>query len=81
MINLQNVFNTEVEANEAQEYDFGKHMEFYADNNGYDELTSKWAGVKQRITDNKYFYAVCPCSDVTYTTEAFDSSWVPEEEE
>lgn len=78
---IYNVFNTEAEAIEAQEYDFKKFMEVYSDRNGYDHSTSNWSIPCQRITDNKWVYLACPQSDAVYTQEEFDESWFESDEE
>jgi len=78
---LMNVFDTEQEAIDAEAYDYSCHMAANPDKQGATPCTA-WAEIEQRLTDNKYFYLVCPSSDATYTTETLDTggAWRAEED-
>ncbi len=76
------VFNTEGEANTAQASDF---LDFKAESPElpaeYWDITIRWGIPKQRATDNKWVYQVCPASTaVGRTIEALDygGEWFPE---
>lgn len=81
---LKNIFETEQEAIEAQAYDYEKYINSSKHahaSNEWKKLTVCWSEIKQRITDGKWFYDVCPYSDRTYSTELYDRSWEPIENE
>lgn len=77
---IYNVFDTEVEALKAQEYDFKKFMEVFTDGNGYDNSTDHWDIPRQRLTDDKWVYLVCEQSDVEYNTEEYVEGWFNDED-
>jgi hypothetical protein len=79
-IMICNVFETEAQAIEAQEYDFKKFMDVYSDDNGYDNSTQYWDIPRQRNTDGKWFYIVCPQSDKEYVTEKYSEDWIESED-
>jgi len=79
MINVTfNIFNTQQEAVDAQAYDFLKLRQYYISQGWSLVGVTSWFSPRQRVTDNKWGYPVCPFSDVTYYTEPFDPSWLPQ---
>ncbi len=77
---MQNIFSTKSEADKAQAYDYNKYISSDAHSGASEkwlEMTRRWAYVKQRVTDGKWYYPVWPYSDVKHVTEMFDSSWSP----
>jgi len=70
-----NIFDSEEEALQAQAYDYEKLKIQYQDNPFYLELTKTWAIPRQRVTDQKWVYLVCPFSDAVHTQEEYDPSW------
>lgn len=73
-----NVFNTEQEARDAQAYDFTiwkTVMTPIFNSPKYWEATTAWAEVKQRDSDDKWVYYVCPWGLQTHNQEVFDDSW------
>ena len=72
-----NIFNTQEEADTAQEYDFQKYKNFINDHDhNYWNNTTAWAKPYSRATDNKWVYVYCPQSDAVHTTEEYDESWI-----
>jgi ferric-dicitrate binding protein FerR (iron transport regulator) len=76
-----NIFDTEQEAIDAQEADFQEWKASKPQNpEAYWEVTTKYAEVKQRITDNKWYYVACPASTSQHTVEPYNVSWSPANE-
>ena len=76
---MYNVFNTKQEALDAENSDFllWKATQDQS-NTSYWNATNHWYIPKQRITDNKWIYKVCPEGNQNHTQEEFDSSWFPD---
>ena len=75
---MYNVFNTEQEAIDAENLDFLSWKETQDQSNtSYWNVTNHWCTPKQRITDSKWVYKVCPQGDQNHTQEAYDPSWFP----
>lgn len=73
---MYNVFNTLAEATTAQESDFQAWKATKPQMpEKYWEITTAWAVIKQRDTDGKYVYPVCPEGDQTHTQEELSEDW------
>lgn len=74
---LNNVFDTLEEANLAQEYDFGKTIQYHQSlgaSQAFIDGTDAWDIPKQRL-DGKFVYLVCPYSDAVHLTEEASDGW------
>lgn len=87
---MYNVFDTQAEAEAAQEYDFqceksANYSQALTHDNieqlaRYYVITTRTSEVKQRL-DGKWCYRVCTASDAVYTTEEKTEPWFAEEED
>lgn len=69
-----NVFDTEAEANTAQEACFQAWKTANPAPSEYWTITTAWCQVRQRL-DGKWVYRVCPDGSQTHTQEVYNSSW------
>ncbi len=78
-----NVFNTEAEATAEHALDYACHMDSIpveGNEEHIDNMTS-WASIRQRATDSKWVFAVCPASMAEgRIIEPEDPGWFPVEE-
>jgi len=78
---MYNVFDTESEANTAQEIDFQlwkTNAMLTCNCPKYWETTTAWATPQQR-TDGKWVYPLCPEGDQTHSQEELQDDWFPTE--
>ena len=69
-----NVFDTQEEADTAQEACFQAWKASHPATTGYWSNTTSWNLPKQRL-DGKWVYAVCPEGDQGHSQETYDPSW------
>ena len=73
---LYNVFDTESEAQAAQDYDF-QTLLAASTNEQYKAETERWDFVRYYDVGNVWYYYPCPTSDAVYNTQ--DINFPPEE--
>jgi len=75
---MYNVFDTEEEANTAQESDFQTWKAYKMPTCNcpeYWDQTTSWGEVRQRLTDSKFVYPVCPQGSQEHTQEQYQNDW------
>ena len=71
-----NIFYIEQVGLDAQQVDYEKDKAArYDGNDEYWDNVTKWAEVRQRITDGIWFYEVCPNGVQTHMQEEYKPEW------
>ena len=73
---MQNVFTTELSANNAQDVDFQMYKDVKNNIlNEYWDVTDKWSDVLKRIDADEWYYEVCPEGIQTHTQKEIQDTW------
>lgn len=75
-----NVFLTQLEADIALESDDEAFIASICEACvTYKEVTVRWGKVRQRDSDGKFIYSVCPTGSQEHTQESYQSDWFIDE--